>query len=57
MMSTWYFFYSLSNIMVMFLMMTMNAWVNVCVALGLTAGYTFSEIYASKRKIKVKYIS
>ena len=53
MMSFWYFFYSLSNIMVMFLMMTMNAWVNVCVALGLTVGFTFSEIYASKKKIKV----
>ena len=37
--STYYFVYTLSNILVMFIMMSMNGWVNISVAIGLTIGF------------------
>lgn len=35
------------------LMMTMNLYVNLCIAIGLTIGYVITEIYAEKSKVKV----
>jgi hypothetical protein len=39
--------------MVMMLMMTMNLWVNFCIAVGLTLGYAITELYAEATKTKV----
>jgi uncharacterized protein YneF (UPF0154 family) len=56
-MGVWYFFFTLSNIIIMLLIMTMNGYVNITLALGLTLGYAITEHITQKHKIKVPPIN
>lgn len=51
--STWYFAYCLSNIIVMMLMMTMNLYVCLALAIGLTLGFLGTELYGEHKRVKV----
>ncbi|KAM3138978.1 hypothetical protein pb186bvf_008991 [Paramecium bursaria] len=47
----WYFIYSLSGIFVMQMVMTMNGYINVAVAIGLTLGYGIQQKYEQASQI------
>ncbi|KRW98975.1 hypothetical protein PPERSA_11576 [Pseudocohnilembus persalinus] len=54
----WYFFFALSNVIIMLLMMTMNGYVEIVMALGLTCGYiVFNVIINKELKQSVKTCS
>ncbi|KAL4493441.1 hypothetical protein ABPG72_007449 [Tetrahymena utriculariae] len=53
--TSYQFIYQLSNIIVMMLMMTMNFWVGLVIALGCGIGYSFNGIHKEWRDAVKKY--